>query len=149
MDRYALFAGRFAQVRDVVDAINQRGRHVVLFGERGVGKTSLANILPDVFEDEATGRALPSVKVNCSSSDDFHGLWNGVFRELDRHDEFQSHWTERPPDPEDVRYLLQRLEHRLLVVIDELDRFEDDEGLSLLADTIKSLSDPPIPSMSR
>jgi Cdc6-like AAA superfamily ATPase len=141
VDSYALFAGRLRQIRNVVDAINQRGRHVVLFGERGVGKTSLANILPEVFMDEDTGEPLPTVKVNCSSNDDFHTLWNGIFREMERADEFQSHWTERPPDPEDVRYLLERHHERLLIVIDELDRFEDQEGLSLLADTIKSLSD--------
>lgn len=141
VDRYALFAGRFEQLRDVVDAINQRGQHVVLYGERGVGKTSLANILAEVFADEATGRVLWSVKVNCSTSDDYHTLWSSVFRELEREEEFQSNWIESAPEPEDVRYLLQRLDDRLLIVLDELDRFADDDGLSQLADTIKSLSD--------
>ncbi len=64
-----------------------------------------------------------------------------LFREMGREDEFQAQWSEVPADPEDVRYLLQQLDERLLVVVDELDRFEDNEGLSLLADTIKSLSD--------
>jgi hypothetical protein len=44
-------------------------------------------------------------------------------------------------DPEDVRYLLQRLDRRTLIIIDELDRVEDNEALSLLADTVKTLSD--------
>ena len=44
IDRLRLFAGRDQQRLAVLDAILQRGRHAVLFGERGVGKTSCANI---------------------------------------------------------------------------------------------------------
>lgn len=140
VDEYALFAGRESQIMDVVNAINQKGQHVVLFGERGVGKTSLANILKTVFVDDA-GNPVWTVKVNCGTADTFHSLWARLFREMGREDEFQAQWSETPPDPEDVRYLLERLDRRLLIVVDELDRFEDNEGLSLLADTIKSLSD--------
>ena len=41
VDEKALFAGREEQVRRVIDAIFQRGQHVMIYGERGVGKTSL------------------------------------------------------------------------------------------------------------
>lgn len=41
----SLFAGRWDQIVAIVDAIAQTGLHVVLFGERGIGKTSLANIV--------------------------------------------------------------------------------------------------------
>jgi len=44
INREDLFAGRQPQTRDVVDAVNQQGQHAVLYGERGVGKTSLANM---------------------------------------------------------------------------------------------------------
>src|SRR3982751_1361453 len=44
IDRRA-FAGRVAQITDVINACTQRGQHVVIFGERGAGKTSLANAL--------------------------------------------------------------------------------------------------------
>jgi Cdc6-like AAA superfamily ATPase len=141
VDRFALFAGRTPQIMSVVDAINQRGQHVVLYGERGVGKTSLANILAEVFWVQETGNPLWAAKVNCTSQDDYHTLWSNIFREINKLEEFQRNWTERPPDPEDVRYLLERLDDRLLIVIDELDRLENDDALSLLADTIKTLSD--------
>ena len=45
-----------------------------------------------------------------------------------------------------MRYELQQLEPPALIVIDELDRFEDDIGLTLLSDTVKTLSDHVVPS---
>jgi ATP-dependent Clp protease ATP-binding subunit ClpA len=41
-----LFAGRANELQALMDAVMQRGRHAVLFGERGVGKTSMVNIFP-------------------------------------------------------------------------------------------------------
>ena len=46
----ALFSGRKRQITLVVDSINQVGLHAVIFGERGVGKTSLANIVQPLLE---------------------------------------------------------------------------------------------------
>jgi len=45
IDAESLFAGRNTQIRQVVDAVIQKGQHAIIFGERGVGKTSLANII--------------------------------------------------------------------------------------------------------
>ena len=42
-----VFAGRREQIHQVVDAINQDGQSVLIYGERGVGKTSLANVIDD------------------------------------------------------------------------------------------------------
>lgn len=141
VDGLELLAGRTSQLMEVVDAINQRGRHAVLYGERGVGKTSLANVLPDVFVEEDTGERLRSVKINCHTMADYHSAWSSIFREVGKEEEFQRYWSQNPPDPEDVRYLLESLGYRLLIVMDELDRLEDNEALSQLADTIKTLSD--------
>lgn len=43
IDEGELFAGRPDQIRELIDAGSQRGQHAIVFGERGVGKTSLAN----------------------------------------------------------------------------------------------------------
>src|SRR5437763_6324642 len=40
-----LFAGRWNELKTVADAVNQVGLHVVIYGERGVGKTSIANVV--------------------------------------------------------------------------------------------------------
>lgn len=142
IDSLALFAGRMDQVLDVLNAVSQRGQHVALYGERGVGKTSLANVLAAFFAERGVG-SLYSVRVNCSTADTFVTLWKKIFRELQLNGDVRETWREAEPDPDDVRYALQRLDQRVLVILDELDRFEDDEGLTLLADTVKALSDHP------
>src|SRR5271155_6097056 len=44
IDEEDLFAGRLAEVNKILETVLSRSKHVVLFGERGVGKTSLSNI---------------------------------------------------------------------------------------------------------
>ena len=127
------------QVTDVINTVGQKGRHVILYGERGVGKTSLANVLAQVFAGFDNFK-LKSVGVNCQTNDNFATLWSNIFRELEW--DGSGEWEEKTPDePEQIRYALQQLEHQSLIVIDELDRLEDDDALSLLADTVKTLSD--------
>src|SRR5580692_6398479 len=81
VNRLDLFSGRKAQLDRVTDVIFQRGQHAVIYGERGVGKTSLANVLADWL------RALEKhnyqvVRQNCSAVSNFNSIWQGVFREL-------------------------------------------------------------------
>lgn len=42
-------------------------------------------------------------------------------------------------DPEEIRFLIGQLGRAALIVLDELDRVEEDDGLSMLADTVKTL----------
>jgi hypothetical protein len=134
-----MLAGRYEQTQDIVSAVAQRGQHVGLYGERGVGKTSLANVLGELFDADA----LPSYQlatVNCSTDDTYGSLWSNVLAELG----IEAREHELSPDA--VRRLLRDLDPPALIKIDELDRLEDDEALTLLADTIKTLSDHSVPS---
>jgi Cdc6-like AAA superfamily ATPase len=45
IDRRALFAGRTTQIADVYAVVDQSGQHAVVYGERGVGKTSLVTVV--------------------------------------------------------------------------------------------------------
>ena len=134
--RLDMLAGRMAQLTDVVSAVSMRGQHVGLYGERGVGKTSLATVLAEYFSDSALATELQTAVVNCSTDDDFSSVWHNVFAELDVGvEEFEAF------SPESVRRRLQAVEPPALIVLDELDRLEDDDALTALADTIKTLSD--------
>jgi Cdc6-like AAA superfamily ATPase len=139
ISRRELFRGRIDQVLQVTSAVIEPGRHVVLYGERGVGKTSLANLLTEFLHVPTNGGPPQTVRFNCNTQDGFRSIWHKAFREL--HVEPPSSWSERSPDPDDVRWALGELQPPRIIVIDEFDRVEDDETLSLMADTIKSLSD--------
>lgn len=145
IDSLKLFADRPAQVLDVLNAVSQKGQHVVLYGERGVGKTSLANVLAQIFASVELFVDLTTSHINCNTTDEFSSIWARIFREVGVADSERDALS-MPITPEDVRTELQGVSGRSLIVIDELDRLEDDSTLSLLADTIKTLSDHAVPA---
>jgi hypothetical protein len=150
IDQYRLFAGRVRQVREVLTAASQRGMHVILFGERGVGKTSLANILSELILVDGV-RSLNSGTVNCDASDDFDSLWRKILRELTVYSESEDapgvdastmdRLLSDTVTPDDIRFLLDRIPQPVMIVLDEIDRLTNLEATTLLADTIKTLSD--------
>lgn len=148
-----LFAGRRDQIRRVIDAINQRGQHVIIFGERGVGKTSLANVLT-----EFVGGVILAPRVNCDAADDYSSVWRKVFGDIDigttrrgtgfaaTNGRTTASLLERLPKkitPEVVRQTLMLLGAQafMIIVVDEFDRLADPQVRRLFADTIKTLSD--------
>lgn len=139
ISRRAAFAGRFDQIMQITGAVSQPGRHIVLYGERGVGKTSLANILSELLIPTESSFREYAVRVNCSVDDTFKSVWSRVFTEL--HVDVPESWTFGVPAPDEIRQLLSRVDPPMVIVIDEYDRLDDDAALSLMADTIKALSD--------
>src|SRR6266498_4147679 len=72
-----LFAGRKKQIQSVLNAISQRGQHAALFGERGVGKTSLAKVIRDFMGN----KDFAIVSTNCETTTNFKSIWTNVFNE--------------------------------------------------------------------
>jgi histone H3/H4 len=137
VDDLELFAGREKQRGEVISAVSQVGYHIGLYGERGVGKTSLARVMAAIFSQPGV-RQFQAALVSCHTDDDFESLWTNIFRRLGREIDNST--------PEGVRYEVEQLDPPALIVIDELDRLENDDALTLLADTIKTLSDNAVPS---
>ena len=132
-----LFQGRRAIVRRLIDAVNQAGQHAIIYGERGVGKTSLANVLAS-FLEPFTSEKIISVRVNCSRETSYRQIWEFLFRELGLT------LPEKPgrTTPEDVFNTLRADEGRkLILIVDEFDRLGDPDVDTLFADTIKTFSD--------
>jgi Cdc6-like AAA superfamily ATPase len=142
-----------AQLLDVVNAVNQKGQHAILFGERGVGKTSLARVLSRGITIGSQNLLVASI--NCDPTMTFSSLWHQVLREISLTTQSQGiGFTATPvtqnypinqqlPEtvtPDDIRHLFSRLP-KSLIVIDELDRLTDEKTTGLLSDTIKTLSD--------
>jgi Cdc6-like AAA superfamily ATPase len=154
IDQRVLFAGRMTQFMDVFNAIHQKGQHIILFGERGVGKTSLSRVI-STSQLVVNGQQILVASINCDPTMDFTQLWHRLFREISLTtpkqsmgftgdvattvSSLESHLPQEVT-PDDVRRILKQL-GKTLFVIDELDRLEDSRVTSLLADTIKGLSD--------
>lgn len=154
IDSAALFAGRTSQVNKLINAVNQRGQHAVLFGERGVGKTSLANVLKDLLAQNNIEIIVAST--NCESGSTFHSVWKTIlsqiplqYRQTSMGFDSQIRTTDSSvsdllpanPSPEDIRQLFDRMQCPIMVIIDEIDRIQDKGTTTAIADTIKTLSD--------
>ncbi len=152
IDQRALFAGRLSQLVSVLNAVEQKGQHAILFGERGVGKTSLARVISAIV---ASSNRTIVASINCDQSMTFSSLWKKILREIslvtttrspgfisEENKTVQniSHMLPDDAGPDDIRHLFSKLGNTL-IVIDELDRLDDKNIATLLADTIKTLSD--------
>lgn len=157
IDQEALFAGRLEHRSRIIETISQRGQHAVVYGERGLGKTSLVNMLGPWLE--SLGQTVIAPRVNCDASDTFTSVWRKMFAEIQVSrqakrlgfkvgEDFGDVSTladalPKKAAPDDIRRLLAPLGyHALLVLIfDEFDRLNEPNIKRVFADTIKALSD--------
>lgn len=72
-----LFSGRTEQLKNVFDFLRQKGKHIIVYGDRGVGKTSFANVIKVICETNQ-----PVAKVSCSTQDTFESLFHNVLSKL-------------------------------------------------------------------
>ena len=120
-----------------MDAANQAGQHAIIYGERGVGKTSLANVLSSYLEP-FTSETIATARVNCYGETTYTHIWGSLFRQvgLSTGNEYA------PITLDDVFDALRTDEARkLILIVDEFDRVQDPDIDTLFADTIKTLSD--------
>jgi hypothetical protein len=144
IDDLNLLAGRKRQVERLVDIVMQRGQHAILYGERGTGKSSLAGTFPIRLAAGPT-RTLSCVRVNCDPSDNFTRLWRKVFRRLSIGGEPLSDKYPAEIYPDDVLIELSSFSLNTIpiIIFDEFDRLRDQNAKTLIANTIKDLSDEP------
>ncbi len=146
--------GRERELERILQTLQEDRAHVVLYSERGRGKTSLANRVVEALRRSGTIVA----RHTCEAGTTFDDLMRGLMRDLpqsllaaravpglpgDRTEEGCA--PALPPGPLrplDIVTLPQRLDCRFLVcVVDEFDRVEDPGTRTRLADLIKQLSD--------
>jgi Cdc6-like AAA superfamily ATPase len=150
VDESDLFAGRATQLSKLIEVILERGKHAVLFGERGVGKTSLAKVFHKLFPSIV--RKIVLIREQADPSDDFSSLWRKVFKDIEmivRTGDTEetvplSDFYNGPITPDDVRRALERAFRASeipVIVIDEFDKAEDESVRTLTANVLKHLSD--------
>ena len=147
------FQGRQAEMTKVLEAVLKPGAHVVIFGERGVGKTSLAVLIEEFWRDEMKDNSILMGRVNCEPSDDYVTVWANIAEDIEarltppdreenpRFAELIRDMSIGAADPALVRRTFQAHDSVAVIIIDEFDRLEDRETVQRMADTIKGLSD--------
>jgi Cdc6-like AAA superfamily ATPase len=154
-DRRDLFAGRTEQIGELFAVLGQPGQHAVVYGERGVGKTSLANVTTQMIRDSSVLVA----RATCDASDDFGSVWRKALEDIvirkptrgigfapaesEDVDSASRLLASAPVTPNAVRKALASVTRarEIAVVVDEFDRLSDHDARTLFADTIKLLSD--------
>lgn len=149
----SLFAGRRDLLLRLIHLIEDQKLHVVLYGDRGIGKTSVLRILSELAREAHYNVTYAS----CGSDTDFDSLFRSLAREVpllfhagyepispevEAGGVFADLLPDRPATVADLTTLLEAVRGtQLLIVIDEFDRVESNRMREQVAELIKNLSD--------
>ncbi len=153
----AQFAGRGDILANVIAAIEEHRNHLVIFGGRGAGKTSLALAVCSIAQQVGYHTAY----VSCSRESTLGSIFGSALSELsvrfdqnfdprteeaDANLRFDALVPEGPLPPQALADVLSRIRGtRLLIVIDEFDRNEHPTLTRDLTEIMKVISDRAIP----
>ncbi len=137
-----LFAGRLNQLERLVAAVFQRGQHIIVYGERGVGKTSLINTFKLKLFPKSS--RVKFFSTGCFKGDDFVKIWERAMSDNQfpngdyAFDEIDDTLT-----PDSLAKAITKFGHNIqpVFIFDEFDRIEDKDTKLRMAETIKLLSD--------
>ncbi|HCK85222.1 MAG TPA: hypothetical protein DHW63_12110 [Hyphomonadaceae bacterium] len=141
VDDQELFTGRLDLISEVEDAVGLRGRHAIIYGDRGVGKTSFANLLETFLR-------LPNERIKCvkrlaSAEHKYASIWHDLLSDFRWEERTAKQLLGDTKNPTEVIELLEALprNQRTIFIIDEFDRIKDKQTKVLLSDTLKNISD--------
>lgn len=149
----AMLAGRTELLRTMIRAIEDQYLHVVLFGPRGIGKTSILHVLCGIAQES---RYLVRY-VSCGERMSFDGLFRSVMAdvpllfhanydptgtEIEEGLSFADLLDDRSVTVERASDILGKIAGtRLLIVLDEFDRAREADFRRSVAELIKNVSD--------
>lgn len=154
----SLFVGRLNTLRRIIAAIEEERAHVVLFGDRGRGKTSLANAIQQI----AAQAGYFTLKLTCSAELTFEDVFRNFLRRIPG-----SFYQSQVDNPFMTRRVLDSFDALLpeggfsvtelndvlceiqgahvLLILDEYDRVVSEDLRNKLAELIKNLTDSSAP----
>ena len=148
-----LFAGRDDVLKTIIRSIEDQRLHVVLYGERGIGKTSLMHVLTQA----ATEARYIVVYTSCGANSNFdetfraaaaeipllfHSGFSPTAAEAEKGSSLADLLPSEPLTPRKFGDLCARLTGtRVLIILDEFDRAESAAFRRDIAEVIKNLSD--------
>jgi Cdc6-like AAA superfamily ATPase len=148
-----MFAGRTKTLSSLIRAIEDQRLHTVIYGERGIGKTSLLHVLSQAAREAR----YQVVYVSCGAGSNFdetfravaHGIpllfhraYGPTSPEAERGETLGDLLPEEPITVRSATDMLQQVDGtRVLLILDEFDRCESAEFRRTIAELLKSLSD--------
>lgn len=148
-----MFAGRIKVLARLIEIIEDRLSHVVIFGERGIGKTSLLHILSDLAEESR----YVVLHGTCGAGSRFDEMFRKLLEsipllylknisptgpEVESGASFASRLPAGGFDARELSDLLAQIAGiRVLIILDEYDRLENEQFRQYTAELIKNLSD--------
>ncbi|MCC6238048.1 MAG: orc1/cdc6 family replication initiation protein [Dehalococcoidia bacterium] len=152
----AFLAGRSDQIDLALATVSAPGQHAIIYGERGVGKTSVASLIHLIWTEYIKDfGAVAAARIQCDHTDDYGAIWRKVAEALQR--DFERKGIKPlgngkfedcaalieagAADPTTVCSLFDLAGMKAIVVIDEFDAVEDENTTALMSATIKQLSD--------
>ena len=133
----------------LIETVAERGRHAILYGERGVGKTSLVQTFPMIIPGRKG--SVKYIRVQAFPTDTFNSIAKNVFREIKftadlgdgekQYDTAQTYTDEITPSDfvREMGFFTQA--DKPVIVIDEFNEIRDEATSVSFANTIKALSD--------
>jgi Cdc6-like AAA superfamily ATPase len=147
------FAGRLDVLANLIEIIEEQRSHVVVYGERGIGKTSLMHILADLARESQ----YLVIYESCGSDSRFDEIFRSVLKQIPLlylstvspqalEAESKAHFGSQVGDgafnARELSELLARVTGtRVIIILDEYDRTEDPNFRRSVAELIKNLSD--------
>lgn len=154
----AMFAGRRALLEDLIVAIEDQRLHFVLYGDRGIGKTSILHVLSDLAIDADYLVCYISCGDRMTFSDFarriaqripllFHGDYAPGSADVEQGQHLSDILPQGEIDVSTFGEMLGRLsDTRILMLLDEFDRVETEDFRRSIAELIKNLSDKAAPA---
>lgn len=148
-----MFAGRRTLLTNLIRSIEDQQLHVVLFGARGVGKTSTLHILRQIATDAHYVVRYASCGEQVHFDDMFRAILNDIpllyhadyeptADEIEEGLTFSSLIGDAPLTVSQVSEILSHVSGtRVLIVLDEFDRVSTPDFRRSIAELIKNLSD--------
>lgn len=152
----SLFSGRYRQLQRIIAGIEEERAHIVLYGERGSGKTSLANVV--AAKAEEAGYYV--LRLACSSELSFDDVFREFLRRIPAtfladglggavRAGMHSFEELLPPGevgiPDLIRAFEKLHDKHVILMIDEYDRVTNEDTKNKLAELIKNMSDASAP----
>ncbi len=135
-----VFNGRDRLLQQVSDTVSQPGKHVIIYGERGLGKTSFANV---AAKELALAPRVTVIRKSCTVEHTFGMIWHELLHDYELDGKKANQALGDKPSVHDVFDWVNKLHkaNHYVFILDEFDRMQDRDGKKLLADLIKQLSD--------